>query len=276
MAWLLQRQDGRSLHGRSSTIYVFPADQQEYSAYPTIYERARRNVGADALIVAGDRGNSTPENYEHNTRRGVGSVFPYRRVSRHSPKQAEATSEWDEHGVPTCRYCDSGGDFHRFATDEHRAPRLWFTCSMPQTDGCDRVQTISCAKDYKRLLPLWRTTDAYAAMRETHFDYERIHHFQRVRYRVGPDTLATRPKRIGIGCQQLRSSAAMLLETLFICLRQGWIGRQGAPCERLPAPTRGMRSSIARRRQKLGRTGGGRSGAKARRAIRRGRTTDPF
>jgi hypothetical protein len=187
---------------------------------------ARTNVGADALIVAGDRGQSAPQVYEHNTSRGVGTVIPYRRKNGSSPKQAEATDEWDEYGIPFCRHCKSGGDFVRFSVADGRA-RLWFECSMPQRAGCDRIQSISCGKDYTRLLPLWRTMDAYAVMRETHGEYERIHNLERVRYLVGPDQLSIRPKRIGIGTQQLRSSAAVFLEWLRICLRQGWIGRKG-------------------------------------------------
>jgi hypothetical protein len=186
---------------------------------------ARTNVGADALIVAGDRGQSAPQVYEHNTSRGVGTVIPYRRKNGSSPKQAEATDEWDEYGIPFCRHCKSGGDFVRFSVADGRA-RLWFECSMPQRAGCDRIQSISCGKDYTRLLPLWRTMDAYAVMRETHGEYERIHNLERVRYLVGPDQLSIRPKRIGIGTQQLRSSAAVFLEWLRICLRQGWIGRR--------------------------------------------------
>jgi hypothetical protein len=255
--------------GGPLTMFVFAANQQEFSAYPTVYERARQNVGADPLAVAGDRGNSTEAIYEHNTRRGVASVFPYRRRSKYSPKAAEATDEWDEFGVPFCRHCNSGGDFLRFGTDDQRAPRLWFQCSMPQSDGCDKPQTISCAKDYTRLLPLWRTTDAYAAMRESHGEYERVHHAQRVRYRVGGDSLATRPKRIGIGTQQLRSSAGLFLEWLRICLRQGWIGRNGRHAPGRPRRLRGMSSHVAGKRKKLGRTGGGRA-AKRTRAQSRG------
>jgi hypothetical protein len=223
-----------------------------------MYERARRNLGTDPFAVAGDRGHATPAVYEHNTRRGVASVFPYRRKNGASPKQAEATAEWDEHGIPTCRHCDSGGDFVRFSVADGR-PRLWFECSMPQSAACDRVQTISCTKDFTRLLPLWRTMDAYAAMRESHGEYERVHHHERVRYLVGPDQLSIRPKRIGIGVQQLRSSAAMLLEWQRICLRQGWLGRNGRRASGYPHRPRGMQRSLERRRQKLGRTGGTRT-----------------
>jgi len=243
--------------GGPLAIYVFPADKQEYVAYPTMYEQARSNVGADPLSVAGDKGHSLRAVYEYNTLRGVASVFPYRRKNGSSPEQAEATEEWDEHGIPFCKHCRSGCDFVSFAVVDGRA-RLWFECAMPQTDACERVQTISCSKDYARLLPLWRTSEAYGAMRESHGEYERIHHLERVRYLVAPDQLAIRTKRIGIGVQQLRSSAAMFLEWLRICMRQGWIGRKGRRAAGHPHRPGDMLTNVAARRRKLGRTGGDR------------------
>ncbi|MGB2953947.1 MAG: hypothetical protein WBB74_11250, partial [Gaiellaceae bacterium] len=108
------------------------------------------------------------------------------------------------------------------------------------------------------------TMESYAAMRESHGEYERVHHFERVRYLVGPDQLAIRPKRIGIGVQQLRSSAAMLLEWLRICLRQGWVGGGGRRVAGYPHRPRGMRASVERRRKKLGRTGSDRKGSRPR------------
>ena len=245
--------------GAPLTVYVFPANTQERYAYPAMYERAGPTLARDPFAVAGDRGNSSPEVFEHNTRRGVASIFPYRRVNGSAPKKPEATDEWDEHGVPRCRHCGAGGDFVRFHVDDDRGrARIWFECSMPQSNACDRVQTISCSKDWTRLLPVWRTEELYAAMRETHGEYERAHHFTRVRYLVGPDTLSDRPKRIGSAWQQLRSSAALFLEWLRICMRQGWVGRGGPRAEGRPHRPRRLLASVARRRQKLGRTGGGR------------------
>jgi hypothetical protein len=245
--------------GAPLTIYVFAADTQERDSYPMLYERARRNLGGDdPFAVAGDRGNSCPEVCEHNTRRGVASVFPYRRANGSAPKRPPATDEWDEHGIPLCKHCGSGGDFVRFSAADGRA-RLWFQCSMPQSAACDRVQTISCSKEWTRLLPVWRTEELYASMRETHGEYERAHHLARVRYLVGPDTLANRPKRIGAPCQQLRSSAALLLEWLRISRRHGWLGRGARRASPRPQPSRWIASGIAHRRAKNGRTGGGRA-----------------
>jgi len=58
--------------------------------------------------------------------------------------------------------------------------------------------------------------------------------------------------------QQLRSSAARFLEWLRICIRQGWIGRNGRKASGHLHRPRGMLVSLARRRQKLGLTGGAR------------------
>jgi len=64
---------------------------------------------------------------------------------------------------------------------------------------CFRVKIVSsqCAQDYKRLLPIWESHESYAILREAHPEYERIHNDNRRRYRIGPDCLELRPKRIG-------------------------------------------------------------------------------
>ena len=67
------------------------------------------------------------------------------------------------------------------------------------------------------LLPLWRTDPDYLALRNSHDRYERVHHHWRVRWRSGADDHSLRPKRRGRDCQQLRASAALLIEWLMIC-----------------------------------------------------------
>ncbi len=56
-------------------------------------------------------------------------------------------------------------------------------------------------------------------MRNTHFSYEHKHRDMRIQYGVAPDSLAIRPKRIGIAWQQLRASAAVLIEWLRVYQR---------------------------------------------------------
>jgi hypothetical protein len=49
----------------------------------------------------------------------------------------------------------------------------------------------------------------------------------RDRYRIDPDCMRLRPKRIGAGWQQLRASAAVVSEWLRVCFRQGWLSKNG-------------------------------------------------
>lgn len=61
-------------------------------------------------------------------------------------------------------------------------------------------------------------------LRDNHKQYESAHERWRERYAVGGDTTADRPRRRGIGVQRLRASAALVIEWLTICHRQGWLG----------------------------------------------------
>lgn len=73
------------------------------------------------------------------------------------------------------------------------------------------------------LLPLWRDTPTYLALRHSHERYERVHHHWRVRWRSGADDHSLRPKRRGRDNQQLRANAALLIEWLMICWREDWM-----------------------------------------------------
>ncbi|HEX8102156.1 MAG TPA: hypothetical protein VF533_06080 [Solirubrobacteraceae bacterium] len=73
------------------------------------------------------------------------------------------------------------------------------------------------------LLPLWRESPTYLALRNSHDRYERVHHHWRVRWRSGADDHFLRPKRRGLDNQQLRANAALLIEWLMICWCEGWM-----------------------------------------------------
>lgn len=68
------------------------------------------------------------------------------------------------------------------------------------------------------------TDPIYHELRDSHQSYERVHRHWRERYLVAGDNMATRPKRRGIGCQELRAQAALLVEWLRISWREGWLG----------------------------------------------------
>ena len=59
-------------------------------------------------------------------------------------------------------------------------------------------------------------------MRVSHQSYEHKHRDLRIQYLVAPDCLALRPKRPGMAWQQLRASAALLIEWLRVLQRAGW------------------------------------------------------
>lgn len=67
-------------------------------------------------------------------------------------------------------------------------------------------------------------------------EYERIHHLQRVRNNDGGDHHINRPRKVGIGWQQLRASASILIDWILAAERRGWLG----------APSRNKRDVIVR------------------------------
>lgn len=192
------------------------ATVQDYHTYPELLDGVIETLGRTPVAMMADRGLATRSVYELTTRKGIATVIPSR------GRRATDQDSYDRHGIPRCRHC--GGETHFVRFNHQPTPRLWVRCLIPSQPGCQREQTISCSTDWKRLLPLWRTEPAYAAYRQAHQTYERVHHHQRQRYKVAGDTHAIRPKRIGVGCQQLRANAAGLIEWLRICHREGWLG----------------------------------------------------
>jgi hypothetical protein len=234
-------------------IHLFPADRNEEQEYETIYGIATGNTGKDPVLVAGDRGLSFSHIFEFNTRHGVGSVFQYRRFGAKLPVHAPRGENYDEHGVPECQHCGGLTDFVRFALDKGTgSPRLWVRCAFPVTDKCEKEQAISCSKDWRRLLPVWRTHPAYEAMTESHQIYEGKHAALRRNYLVGPDDDKLRPCRVGIHWQQLRANCALFLEWL----RFDMAGGLGA-CDVVETGWERVAGNIARRRWTLGLIGGG-------------------
>ncbi len=76
---------------------------------------------------------------------------------------------------------------------------------------------------------MWRTDPLYLALRDSNSHFENAHYLWRTRYNVGPDSCRDRPKRRGIACQQLRATAALLVEWLLICTRESWRGSLRRP-----------------------------------------------
>ena len=216
---------------------LIPADQSEHTAYEMVIERAAAHAGGNLpQLVAGDAGYSVNHVYQYNSNHGIGSVFPFRRSNGSESKHRRPTAFYDEHGVPICRHCHGETEFVRYAVDRGKG-RLWFRCLLPQTTACQKVQTILTDRAPRHLIPVWRTEEAYAAMRVSHQSYEHKHRDMRIQYLVAPDSLPIRPKRPGMAWQQLRASAAMLVEWLRVLLRAGWGDKPGVGGP--PRPTSG-------------------------------------
>lgn len=204
--------------------HVTHASTQEHVAYPDLYEQIKQQLGTTPRVVVADRGYSIASVYELHTRDGVASVMPWRMHWR-QPERVDH-ERYDRHGIPRCQHCDGETTYVNFRHDDgpYAQPRLWFRCARPMHSGCERVQSITCARDWRLLLPLWRTSEAYQVYRATHQQYEATHHRWRERYAVAGDCKADRFKRRGLGVQQLRASAALVIEWLTICHREGWLG----------------------------------------------------
>lgn len=122
-------------------------------------------------------------------------------------------------------------------------------------DECKRTQSIACSEDWHLLLPLSRLTPLYHTIRKSHDHSERIFRHWRDRYGVAGKNADTRLKRPGVPCQELRTSAALVVEWFRICVRHGWLGsaRRSEPGELVPVDgdSRWRRLLIARKKRGL-------------------------
>jgi hypothetical protein len=199
---------------------VDPANKQEYDLFMPLYDRAVKMVGEAPQTVTGDRGLSVAKCFEHVTKSGAAPVFPWRRYG--DGKRHDKLTH-DRHGVMRCKHC--GGPMAQVKYSANKGkPRLWFRCSAATTPDCAREQTISCSTDWRSLIPLARTDALYHELSKSHRTYEAVHDYWRDRYRVAADTLANRPKGVGIDWHRLRASTACFVDWLRIAAVNGWIG----------------------------------------------------
>lgn len=191
----------------------------ENTAYPEFLNMIIENTNEIPRAIIGDKGYSVNSVFEINTKMGIASVFPWRKHGRFQKRDDVGTDEYDQHGIPRCSECGAPGIYQSFAAG--KAPRLWFTCA----EGCGR-KSISCSKGWRFLVPLWRTTEAYQALRKSHSNYEKTHWRWRDQWLVAPDNPSGRIRRRGRKCHALRANAAMLIEWLLVCYREGWLGNE--------------------------------------------------
>jgi site-specific recombinase XerD len=200
---------------------VDPANKQEYDLFIPLYDRVVGMVGEAPQTVMGDRGLSVERCFEHATTNGSAPVFPWRKHKNQPQRRDKLTH--DRHGVMRCKHC--GGPMSQVKYSKNKGkPRLWFRCSLGTTPDCARDQTITCATDWRSLVPLARTEPLYHELRKSHRSYEAAHDYWRDRYRVAADTLANRPKGVGLDWHRLRANVACLVDWLRIAAVNGWLG----------------------------------------------------
>jgi len=129
--------------------------------------------------------------------------------------------------IPRCRHCGGPGDIESAGLGFYKArgnPRLRFRCMLRNTPGCDSIQSISCSKEWRLVVPMSRHSKTYHSLRKCGKTSERIfRHWARPLFSRRQQHRQP-PKRPGLAWQNLRSSAALLLEWFRLSLRRGWLG----------------------------------------------------
>lgn len=231
-----------TLTGGPLAIEVADAGTQEWAVYPLAMTRVHEAMGIWPQLVSTDRGFVTKANYEFNTRRGIGSVFPWREPRSGYRRRHYETEEYDRHGILRCQHCGgpcdirgAGLGFYFDGTGDDREPRVRGRCKLRGTEECNAVQSVPCSRDWRYLQPLCLTDEVYNQLGHGHPSSERIHLNLRGRYTQGGKETVMRNKRFGIDCQKLRAAAIMFLEWFRICLRHGWVGTHRKRNDATPA-----------------------------------------
>lgn len=208
--------------GAPVAVGVFPASTPEHELYePMVAEAIEACGGELPERVAGDRGFSVERVFAWNTSRGISTVMPWRGSG--NARRADRDTH-TRHGIPFCKHCGRPGRFVSFSTQN--GGRLTYACQDPTCPSGGKRQTILCKTDYRLLLPLWRDTEAYMAVKEVNRHLERVHDDWRSRYGIGADSRALTPKRRGAPWQQLRCYAALIVEWLKIAYLHGYLDGQ--------------------------------------------------
>jgi hypothetical protein len=242
--------------GAVLAVEVAPAKENEPDVLPRLYERGIHAVGTDPIAMIADRGYATDDVHRFLTTRDVTPVIPYRKRHHGDGGRAAESDRVDRHGIPKCRHCGQPGDFVRF-NEKGNTPRVWFRCSLPVGDECAKEQSIACTEDIRRILPLWRTSPVYGALRNQMGVNEHAHEDWRTYFRSGGKNLRERPRRIGIACQQLRANAALVAQWVWVLVRQGWLGSRADRAEAKVLPTGRYLQTILKARRKHSLMGGG-------------------
>jgi hypothetical protein len=239
----------RSMNGRDIGRRL---DEDDLSLTETLLGSTARRPEA----IIGDRGFAYPFIYEQNTRLGIQTVAPWRKFGNGRDQPKEIVLEGhdglpfivDRDGVTHCKHC--GGPTHRselrLASDQN--PRIYVKCLLPSAPDspCQKLQSVSCALDWRMLTELTRNDPRYLAL-ESFFQLERSHQVRRVRNRSGGKGPLLRPKRLGRAWQQFQLSMGTLIDWFRAGLKNGWLQGIGGKFKGYSAKvTKKMKEATAR------------------------------
>lgn len=219
-------------------LNFFEASIQEHLGWPGLYRKAMTALNDDPdnptrriIGVIADRAFTNKSFIGFNTNEGVASITPQRMLPGGLPWESmrDPAGLWDEHS-PRCRYCGgpsapASGPGEGFALTGTGDPRIAYRCALGWTPDCSKMQTISCRREPRALLPIGRRERLFHDLLKSHSHFEGVFDAWRDRYAVSGTSNATRSKRrLSIQAQRLRGAAALLAEWFRICVRMGYIG----------------------------------------------------
>jgi hypothetical protein len=221
--------------GALNGIVFFPADEMEYDHYPTLYEKVEAGIGHGARTVVADKGQHVQRVFEFNTRRGTGTIIPWREPSKGKRRRDMRCDEFDEHGVPRCQHCggegttnSAGGALRRlslgFYLADNGEPRIRYVCGLGTHPACRTTsQSIACSTEWRMLLPIALTAPLYYALKRSGKNKENIFYQWRQRYCVAGNDKTSRPRVRRRAHLELRAAFGMLLEWFRLSIRHGWL-----------------------------------------------------
>lgn len=204
-----------------------PANEMEYDRWPELFGKVEQATGVRPEAVVMDRLYSIKKVFEFNTRQQVASVIPWREWKKGMQREDVDTDRYDRHGVVRCKHCGGPCDQQADGLGLYFArgtPRLRVKCELRLTPDCAKTQSIACEEEWRMLTPMSRLSDTYHALAHSAKNKEHVFRHWRDRYTVAGNDVDNRPKRPGLGWQQLRAQVALLLEWFQLALRHGWIG----------------------------------------------------
>ena len=226
------------------SVHFFPAHHQEYNELPDAYEKTCQAIDDEPVSAVMDRGFHIKARLEELHLCGTAPVVPFRAPHAGWTPEHLQTDMIDEEGTPRCRYCGGPGTTDGADLGLYWArgvPRIRYRCAIWDDEQCvGRTQSIAVLEEPRLLNPIPRTSRLHHDLLDAHQNMEGVFAAWRERYKVAGNDLGSRiRRRAGVSAQNLRASAALLLEWFRINLRHGWMGSHHRRNSRTPSERTG-------------------------------------